>query len=268
LDWNSLAPLSAAKMTLLRKLKLRKHRREEGLFVAEGVRLVEEAERSGARLEWAVAAESDEPRALALIASLAAKTDLYRTDPKTLAGLLDTSSPQSVAAVCKMPGCSLDSLPLDERALIVISDNLRDPGNFGAVVRTAAAAGCAAVIAAGEGVDPWNPKAVRGSMGGVFRLPIIEAGSTGELAPFLKENEFVTYLADMAGADLFATEQFPSRCALIIGGEAEGAGATAGLEALPLSIPMAAGVESLNAAVAAGIMIYQISRRMGGRRAN
>ena len=237
--------------------------------MAEGVRLVEEAHRCGALIEWATATETDDSRAEALVEQLTGHTSVYITGRDSLANLLDTSMPQGVAAVCRIPETSLETLELPKRALVVICDSLRDPGNFGAVVRTASAAGCAAVIAAGESVDPWNPKAVRGSMGGVFRLPVVEAGSADELAGFLKEKGFSVFLADMRGENLFAIGGFPARSALIIGGEAEGAGRfTAGLESQAVSIPMASGAESLNAAVAAGIAIYHVYPRLGGRRAN
>lgn len=269
MDWNSLPLLSAAREKQLRKLGSRKQRREQGLFVAEGVRLVEEALSSGAEIEWAVAAETGLSRSLDLISELSFSAPLYRASERELAGLLDTITPQPVAAVCRIPDMGLTDLEIPEESLLVVCDNLRDPGNFGAIVRTAAAAGCTAVVAAGSGVDPWNPKAVRGSMGAVFRLPVIESAGPGELAGFFEKHGFSGFLADMAGDNLFDATHFPSRCALVMGGEAEGAGdSLQGVDYTPLSVPMTEGTESLNVAVAAGIMIYQITQRMGGRRAN
>ncbi len=265
LDWKTLPELSTAKSKLLRKLQARKYRRREGLFVAEGVRLVEEAAACGAGIEWAVAAATDDPRCTALVEQLSGVTEVYLADDKELSALLDAANPQAVAAVCRLPEYGLETLDPPEQALIVICDTLRDPGNFGAVVRTAAAAGCSAVVAAGSGVDPWNPKAVRGSMGAVFRLPVIECDSPERLAGYLEANNFTTYLADMGGVNLYSLQNIPSRCAVVIGGEAGGAGAfSARLNPTALSIPMAPGAESLNAAVAAGIMIYQLSHTRGG----
>ncbi len=260
MDWNSLPELSLAKSKLLRKLQSRKHRRQEGLFVAEGVRLVEEAEGCGAGIEWAVAARTDDSRCTALVERLAETAEVYRSGDKELAGLLDAMHPQPVAAICRIPDHSLETISLPGKALVVLCDTLRSPGNFGAVVRTAAAAGCTAVIAAGSGVDPWNPKAVRGSMGAVFRLPVIVSGNPEQLAEYLADNEFTTYLADMSGTNLFTLQNIPDRCALIIGGEAQGPGAfSACLSSGRLTIPMAPGAESLNASVAAGIILYHLS---------
>ncbi|MBW7998260.1 MAG: RNA methyltransferase [Candidatus Glassbacteria bacterium] len=267
MDWNSLPKLSTARGKLLRKLKSRKHRREQGLFVAEGVRLVEEVVRWAAEIEWAVAAETDDPRGRNLITRLAGETRVFRTGARNLDSLLDAVAPQPVAAVCRMPETGLDKLEIPGRALVVICDTLRDPGNFGAVVRTAAAAGCTAVVAAGNNVDPWNPKAVRGSMGGIFRLPVVECGEPGELAEFLDRHGFTVFLANMAGQSLFTVEKIPARCALILGGESGGVGeCTAGLNQQPLSVPMTGGTESLNVAVAAGVMIYHLIRNQGAAR--
>ncbi len=265
MDWNALPDLSAARGKLLRKLQARKHRAREGLFVAEGVRLVEEAAGCDAGIEWAVAAETDEPRCTALVERLARQTEVCRAGDRELSRLLDTASPQGVAALCRIPDHKLESLVLPARALIVICDTLRDPGNLGAVVRTAAAAGCAAVVVAGQSVDPWNPKAVRGSMGAVFRLPVIVSDSPARCAGYLEDNHFTTYLADMGGTDLFTLQKVPDRCALIIGGEAGGAGAfSARLHSAAVSIPLAPGAESLNAAVAAGIIIYHLRQAQHG----
>ncbi len=265
MDWNALPDLSTAKGKLLRKLQARKHRRREGLFVAEGVRLVEEAAGCDAGIEWAVAAETDEPRCTALVERLTRQTEVCRAGDRELSRLLDTASPQGVAALCRIPDHKLETLALPGKALIVICDTIRDPGNLGAIVRTAAAAGCTAVVVAGQSVDPWNPKAVRGSMGAVFRLPVIVSDSPDQCAEYLGDNHFTTYLANMSGTDLFTLQDIPDRCALIIGGEAGGAGAfSARLHSAAVSIPMARGAESLNAAVAAGIIIYQLSHARRG----
>jgi TrmH family RNA methyltransferase len=106
-------------------------------------------------------------------------------------------------------------------------------------------------------------------MGGVFRMPVVEDVTTEQLRSFLKENGYIVYLADMRGENMLGLNSFPDRTAIIIGGEAEGAGSfTSGIENSRIAIPMVSGAESLNASVAAGILIYQVLTRLGGRRAN
>ena len=269
MNLNALPDLSKAKGKLLRKLQGRKHRRQERLFVAEGVRLVEEAASFGAGIEWAVTSGTDDPRCTALVERLKNIAEVYQTGDKELSVLLDAANPQSVAAVCRIPDHKLETIVLPVKAMIVLCDSLRDPGNLGAVVRTADAAGCSAVIVAGSCVDPWNPKAVRGSMGAVFRLPVIECYNPELLAEYLEANNFNTYLADMDGENLFTLQDIPERCAVLIGGEAEGTGAfSASLNSTAVSIPMTQGAESLNAAVAAGIIIYHLSNTPGAERTN
>ena len=178
---------------------------------------------------------------------------MHRVKADKISGLLDSATPQSVAAVCRIEQCTLEQLALKEKSLLIICDSIRDPGNFGAITRTAAAAGCDAVIAGGEGVDPWSPKTVRGGMGAAFRIPVIACSGPSELKSFLHANGFEVFLADMGGKDIFSMQAVGNRLAIIIGGEAAGAGSfSEQLDCSPLSIPMPGGVESLNAAVAAG----------------
>ena len=257
-----LPELSGAKEKILARLTHRKYRQEEGLFLAEGLKLAGEALESGAGIEWAVASATADERAADLLRRLRERgVPVYRASEKSLVKNLDLVTPQALTAVCVEPRRSLSDLAPGERSLVVVSDNLREPGNLGAVIRVAAASGAAALLAGPGTVDPYNSKCVRGSMGAIFRFPVIQVVRE-ELKNFLESNAFGIYVAMAGGEDVFTLNKFPPRTVLILGSEAEGPTEfTSGLSARPLGVPMAAGVESLNVAVSAGILLYRIAEK-------
>lgn len=256
----SLPPLSKAREKILSRLLTKKYRQAERLFLAEGVRLVEEAVDCGVGIKWAVATPGAGERARVLIEKLLElEIPIYRTEQKTLRKALDVVTPQAVAAVCLQPEIKLDDLSIPESALVVVCDGLKEPGNLGAVVRVAAAAGADAVLTGPETVDIFNPKALRGSMGAMFRMPVIEVENSASLCRFLSDYGFSVFRAAVEGENLFSIDRFPSRTALVLGSEAEGSANFP--ESRRVSIPMAREVESLNVAVAAGIILYEIVRK-------
>lgn len=265
LEINRLPPLSRARERLLARLGDKKFREEQGLFLIEGVRVLEEALAAGVAVRWAaVAEEGAGGRAESVLEGLQARgVELFRTGGHALARALDVVTPQGVAAVCELPALELARLELPERALVVVVDALSQPGNLGAVLRVAAAAGAEALLLGPGCADPFSPKSVRGSAGTLFKLPLA-AGSREELEGFLAREGFAVYEAAMSGDDVFALEAVPSRVALVLGSEAGGTTrALAGLAARKLAVPMRRGVESLNVAVAAGIILYALARAAG-----
>jgi RNA methyltransferase, TrmH family len=269
---DSLTPLSRSGETLLGKLGQRKYRKIEGLFVAEGVRLLEEALECGVTIAWAVAAPSGSdgegltPRARALVERIVSLgAPVYRAEPRVLKRVLDPVQPQPVAAVCRIPDRALETWSVPERALVAVCDRINQPGNLGSLIRVAAASGADAVIAVPGTVDFYNPKCVRGAMGALFRLHALDAGSPEALLDFLGRHSFAVYEAAAGGTDIFEAGDFPARTAVIFGSEAEGSLSLPPGPSRPrLSVPMYGGVESLNVAVAAGIILYRIAR---GRKA-
>jgi TrmH family RNA methyltransferase len=259
--FESLPPLSKARGKILSRLLTKKYRQAERLFLAEGVRLVEEAVDCGVGIKWAVATRDAGERARLLIKKIVErKIPVFRSEEKALRKALDVVTPQAVAAVCLQPEIKLDDLTIPESALVVVCDGLKEPGNLGAVVRVAAAAGADAVLTGPDTVDIFNPKALRGSMGAMFRMPVIEVENSASLRRFLSDHGFSVFTAALGGENLFSIDRFPSRTALVLGSEAEGSASFP--EARRVSIPMAREVESLNVAVAAGIILYEIARKM------
>jgi TrmH family RNA methyltransferase len=178
--------------------------------------------------------------------------------PQVMASMSDTETPQGILAV----------LPFVERELpemvssLLIVDRLNTPGNLGAVLRTAAAAGVEAVVLAPGTVDATNPKVVRGAMGAHFRLPMVQRN--WEAIVQMAEGMYVL-LADADGDVAYDEVDWRQAVALILGGEAHGASAEAAhLANARVSIPMQRGVESLNAAVAVGVLLFEMARQRAG----
>ncbi|MBZ0288453.1 MAG: RNA methyltransferase, partial [Anaerolineae bacterium] len=167
----------------------------------------------------------------------------------------DTQQPQGILGVFPMPA---PDVPPDATRIVIL-DSIRDPGNLGTILRTSAAAGVQAVLLSPTCVDPYNPKALRGGMGAHFRVAVIE--SDWEQIRAACYNKKI-YVADSDGETAYDRVDWSSPWALIIGGEADGAGR----EALALAqqrvyIPMAAATESLNAAIATGVILFEAARQ-------
>jgi RNA methyltransferase, TrmH family len=270
LNLKTMPELSRAKLKIMNSLAVKKYRRREGLFVAEGVRLVEEALAVGNGISWAVVAGQDEEKLRGsrmkrlLTGLLKSGVPVYRAAGKDLGRVLDTVQPQPVAAVCKLVPSRLECLDIPDNCLLVVCDAFKEPGNLGAVIRAAAAGGVYAVLAGTDTVDPYSPKCVRASAGALFRLPVVEVDSTEKIIEFLRQHDFTVFEAAAEGESLFRIERFPERTALVLGSEAEGVSAVFNaLAGKKLAVPMSAGVESLNVAVAAGVILYEIGRKSG-----
>lgn len=229
-------------------------RRKEHKIVLEGARLVGDALAQGITplLAFFTPSKTDYD----LISQLQQlPTQLIPVSDDVMQHMSDTESPQGVLAVCPIPKPELPESP--ERVLIL--DEVREPGNMGTILRTAGAAGVQIMLLSPGCVDPYNPKVLRSGMGAHFRLPIVEA----------KWYEIAEYCADVpiylaaGGADLaYSDVDWAQHWALVIGNEAHGVGkAEDKLNGTLISIPMAAATESLNAAVATGVILFEAQRQ-------
>jgi TrmH family RNA methyltransferase len=247
------------KVQWVRALQSRsRQRREDGAFVVEGVRLIEEALDSGWEARLVMYTDDLDLRGQRLVSEFASRGDpIELVTIQVMRAVSDTQTPQGILAVL-----SLAILPLPETLnFAFIPDGIRDPGNLGTMLRTAAAAGVDAVFLPDGTVDVFAPKVVRSAMGAHFRLPLF-TGSWDEIRTHITGSSLRVYLA-AAGCDLVYTQaDFRSPLALIIGGEAEGAGETARqMGDVCVSIPMPGGTESLNAAAAAAVLFYEVLRQ-------
>jgi TrmH family RNA methyltransferase len=244
------------KLKLIRSLLGRpKERLEAKAFVIEGVRLIEEAVSAGWKFQFALYTDGLSERGVDLLKVLSA----HRIEVEEVAGDLlqkvsETETPQGILAVLEFT-----DLPIpDSLNFILIPDQIRDPGNLGTLIRTAAATGVQVIFLPEETTDAFAPKVVRAGMGAHFQLPIhsmtwdeIEAQTKG----------LQIYLADMNGQSCWETDLSQS-LALIVGSEAEGASAEGRkLATQKICIPMAESVESLNAGVAGSVLMFEVVRQ-------
>jgi RNA methyltransferase, TrmH family len=231
-----------------------KNRRKEGQIVLEGVRLVRDACQQGYRPDFILSTtEAD----TAFLAAYGIEPLLVSNEVMKAAS--DTQQPQGIIGAFPMPKANL---PSDTRHVVIL-DSVRDPGNLGTILRTAGAAGVQAVLLSPTCVDPYNPKSLRGGMGAHFRVPLAQA-DWERIAAYCYNKK--VYLADSDGDLRYDEADWKANWALIIGGEAHGAGN----EGLALAqqrvyIPMAAATESLNAAVAASVILFEAARQIGAQ---
>lgn len=242
----------------MRGLQSRKQSREaEGAFIAEGVRLVEEAVAVHWPTVFILYDETLSDRGVDLIHHIHSQSEIptYEIAPSLMAEVSDTETPQGILAVLKQ-----QALPITENpTFLVIADQIRDPGNMGTLLRTAEAAGSDGVILTPGTVDAFSPKVVRAGMGAHFHLPIL-ALKWQEISSMV--DGLQVFLAD-AEADMPLWEADMNQpCVLLIGGEAFGA-SPQGQEVATqrITIPMRGRAESLNAAIAAGILIAEVLRQ-------
>jgi len=178
---------------------------------------------------------------------------LIEVTPEVMAATADTVTPQGVLAVVPIP-----ELPLPAHGLLIVLDGLRDPGNVGTILRTGWAAGVAGVLALTGTADLYAPKVVRSAMGAHFHVPLRNGLDLPELASLLAGGQVL--LADEQGLPYWQADWKQAR-ALIIGGEARGSELAAPLARERVTVPMEAGVESLNAAIAAAVLMFEARRQ-------
>ena len=249
-------------LTLARDLQRRKARERQGLFVAEGVRAVEELLDSPLTIVGAlVTAEAlANERAAKLHSAIAHRgIELAQVSERDFASASDTDAPQGLLAVAEIPQRALGSVSLPERSRALVLDAIQDPGNVGTILRTAAAFDVALTVVTPGTVDLWNAKVVRSAMGALFHHNALHTSWT-ELDTFLDDNDVTMWGTDAAGAPL-GDRPAPSRLAVVVGNEGSGLTNDARSRASHMvSIPTSSSVDSLNVAVATGILLHHFAR--------
>jgi TrmH family RNA methyltransferase len=245
-----------SKIKLVRSLQGRaKERREAGAFLVEGVRLVDEAANSHWGFQFALYDETLSERGKLQIEGLKLKgINVEEVSTNIMKSLSETETPQGILAVLNDSRLALPN----SLNFILIPDQIRDPGNLGTLLRTAAAAGVQAVFLPPETIDAYAPKVVRSGMGAHFHLPI-HSMKWDEINQYT--NGLQVYLADMDGKSCWETD-LRQPLAVVIGGEADGASESARkLASQRISIPMNGNIESLNAGVAGSILLFEVVRQ-------
>ena len=247
----------------IRDLHRRRGRERKGLALAEGVRLVEEALAAGVRVTGAVVSAALEatPRGAALKRSLEqAKVPLEILDDRELADLADTDHPQGIVAVIEPRVWQLGDIPFGPGAVVLALDAVQDPGNVGTLARTVHALGGAGLVTLPGTADLTNSKVLRGSMGSLFRLPSVHASETDFLT-WLRQANGQLIVAAADGTDLRSAPRTRGPAVLLVGNEGAGVGPVlTAAAAARVAIPLRPGAESLNVAVATGIILYEVLR--------
>lgn len=239
-----------------------KERRSAGIFLTEGFKLLEEAPEELIKEIYLTREAAERAASRRTIQEKLDKAGYEIVSQELFSKMSDTRTPQGVLCVMRQPRYSLEQLISVDSPLLVVLENLQDPGNLGTIVRTGEGAGITGVIMSRQTVDIFNPKTIRATMGSIFRVPFVYVDSLKETVSRLHEKGIHTYAAHLAGKKYYDSFSFRQGTAFFIGNEGNGLSEeTAGLAEEYLKIPMEGRVESLNAAVAASLLLYEAHRQ-------
>lgn len=238
-------------------LKKAKARSAEDVFLVEGIKMYQEAPKE--RIRKLYLSESlYQAREVRI-------PDGIRTEilsDRVFAQVSDTKTPQGILCILQQYHYTLSDLLRAEAPHLLLLENLQDPGNLGTIFRTAEGAGVDGIILSRDCVDLYNPKTIRSTMGSVYRMPFVYADSLMEVLPVLKERGIRTYAAHLQGKNCYDREDYRTGCAFFIGNEGNGLSEElSGCADTWIRIPMSGKLESLNAAVAASILMYEVCRQ-------
>jgi TrmH family RNA methyltransferase len=174
----------------------------------------------------------------------------------------ETQTPQGILAIVKMPSYDFVDIINEENANLIILEDLRDPGNLGTIIRTAEGAGVTGVVISKGSVDIYNPKVIRSTMGSIYRMPFVYVEDIVQAIKEMKKKGIIIFAAHLSGNKFYDEEDYTKKCGILIGNEANGlTDDTAALSDCYVKIPMSGSVESLNAAIAASILMYEVYRQ-------
>ncbi|MFA6541069.1 MAG: RNA methyltransferase [Bacteroidota bacterium] len=253
--------LTKQKLTGVKNLLSKKHREEEGKFIIEGWKSVDEAIKAGCEIETIVYdAQRVENKTLLSKFERLAK-EVFPAKAKELEAISDTVTSQGIVAV--LPKFARTSIMTDvlkrPSALIVLLDQINDPGNLGTIIRTCDWFGVDAVVIGKDTVELYNPKVVRATMGSLFHLPILDEAELTETIVLCRKEQCTVYSTELKNSVDLRRLSFPKKSAIIIGSESHGVSPKVSAMAdKKIFIPQFGSGESLNAAIACGIILSRI----------
>lgn len=243
---------------LLQLQKKSKARNEEKVFLVEGLRMFSEVPKE--RVEKVYISESLYNRKK-LVQDLR-DFDVEILSDSVFSRVSDTKTPQGILCVVRQKTYDLEKIFKIKNPHFIILDNLQDPGNLGTIVRTAEGAGVDAVFLSKESVDIYNPKTIRSTMGSIYRMPVIYVEDLLKLLKTLKNQGILSYAAHLEGERSYDLENYQTGTAILIGNEGNGLREeVANAADIRVKIPMQGQVESLNAAVAATVFMFEVARQ-------
>lgn len=248
-----------------RKLRLRKHRERERVFLVEGISQVWRAVDHGARVDTLLVA-------LDLLTSGPALEWIERQEQngtrvaylsrELFESVTERDHPSGLGAIVEMRGTGLEDLVVESESVFIVLVDVGNPGNLGSILRTVDAVRGAGLILVGDTTDQFHPSAVKASMGALFTVPVARGRSLDEIFDWAEEHHVSTVTTSARAHNEYWQGRFDTPCALILGSEAEGLSdrdLARGAESV--RIPMEGDVTSLNLAVAAGVLLYEVKRR-------
>lgn len=250
-----------------------KQRRQDGIFLAEGSKMYEEAPPELIRevyltkgmleqLKSRAAAEGAAQDRAHYIEEKLSRTGYETVSEEVFVRMSDTRTPQGILTVLNRPVYGMKDLLRGDCPLLLLLEDIQDPGNLGTMVRTGEGAGITGVIMSSQTVDIYNPKTIRATMGSIYRVPFLYVEDLGETVRSLRKNNIHVYAAHLQGRTYYSSLSFREGTAFLIGNEGNGLRReTAMLADSYLKIPMEGEVESLNAAIAASLLVYEAHRQ-------
>lgn len=237
----------------------------EGWLAVEGPFLVEEALRAErATVHSILVATGAQERILGLTPRVPREAEISQVSDRLFRQVADTENPQGIAALVELKAASFEAAVARREALVIVACGLQDPGNLGTILRSGQALGATALVTIEATVSPFNPKAVRASAGAVFHLPVFTGEKPQPLFGRLRQAGLRVVAADRRSPSRLAEADLRGPLAVLIGQEAAGLAPEIAAEAdVLLSIPIRAGMDSVNAATAASIFLYEASRQRG-----
>ena len=268
-DESRLRPIASRQNGLVKELRKAFSQGEatpEGSVAIEGVRIIEEAIRSGLRFQAVFFSENARNHAARLLPQIASQTETLVLPDDVFTSAVSTETPQGVAALVKWKPAKLEELlePVNDRLLLVALGGIQDPGNLGTIIRSAEAFAARGVLVGEKTVSPFNSKVVRASAGSIFREPVVRVKLADTVATMKQAGVRVLATSSHKGKPL-QDAKFAGPCMIVIGNE--GAGLTPEILTQAdelITIAHAERVESLNAGIAASIILYEAARQRAG----
>lgn len=243
-------------------MKQSRARRKDKVFVVEGWKMVREALERGLVLQL-YCSQREQSRCKEMLGNNRDEAVAVELMSDTLfSKLSDTVTPQGILGVVKMPLYDRESIISQQNAKLLCLEDIQDPGNLGTMLRTAEGAGMSGIVLSGGCVDPFNPKVVRSTMGALFRIPMYTCENMAEEMCYLQTRGFRFYAAHLRGTKIFTEESYEGSIGILIGNEANGLSDKVADQAeIKVRIPMEGELESLNAAVSAALLMYEVHRK-------
>ncbi len=239
-----------------------KERKRDQIFIIEGVKMYEEAPENWIMDVYLTDTLMEKCKERPGVLEKLKRTGYELVSEDVFQKISDTQTPQGILCVLHQPKYELDTLLKKEKPLLLLLENLQDPGNLGTILRTGEGAGVTGVILSSGCVDIFNPKVTRSTMGSIYRVPFLYVEDLCDTLQVIQKAGIQTFAAHLKGKEYYQDKQFTEGCAFLIGNE--GNGLTDEISELAgnyIKIPMEGKVESLNAAIAASLLMYEVHRQ-------